>query len=509
MKGTLRGVTGRAVILLLLAMVVQPVYAEEALPQRGWHQEEDGRWIYLDSDGMPKTDTWILGKDKNHYYLDEEGYMATNRVIESGEHIYYVGEDGTRRANCWASQSNWDGAVCDQDVETVWYYFGANGRAKRRENRAVRLKNSSGDTRKYFFDSDGHMLSGWQRIEKSSGGYDIYYLGDENQGHAHTQWQYLEPPEDEEILADPMAEYDGYEMFYFGWGGTLERWGVTGVEGNHYAFDDNGVMITGWYPGDSPGSPDQEEDGINRYFDPQTGIMATGWLYACDPDSDEGSDPHWFYCDKKSGYVYNEGGRDSDAVLAWKRIQDQIYVFDDYGHMVTGLIGTGDQDVSDSNFADPEYDFTGAGEIGGKGTARPAGIYYLSQEEDTLGQMYRDGRRTLEVDGEQATYYFHGAGWAYTNALVEGAIYGEDGTRLESDSGWEVFTLEQDIYEKGQIGAHENMVQPRSNAQARIPAGSKVLINRSGKVKKSGKLKVDGVRYQVWDYIAYESEPDM
>lgn len=60
-------------ITLLSVSAVLPAFGEEeAEKKRGWQQEEDGRWFYLDSNGDRKTDTWIRGTDRNHYYLDEE-----------------------------------------------------------------------------------------------------------------------------------------------------------------------------------------------------------------------------------------------------------------------------------------------------------------------------------------------------------------------------------------------------------------------------------------------------
>lgn len=503
-------------ITLLSVSAVLPAFGEEeAEKKRGWQQEEDGRWFYLDSNGDRKTDTWIRGTDRNHYYLDEDGYMATDTIIENGDKIYYVDHRGIRVANRWASQSNWDN-LCDQEVDTVWYYLGANGTAKRRENHAYHIRDEAGELQKYFFDSDGHMLSGWQQIENNDGNYDIYYLGDENQGHVHTQWQYLIPPEgdDEEILTDPAKAYDGYEMFYFGWDGKMKRSDECELEnGQRFGFDENGVMITGWAPAVHPVNPNHEDSedenfGVNRYYDQVTGIMVKGWLFSLDPDSDEGSDPHWFYCDKKDGYLYNEGGRDSDSVLGWKKIDGQVYFFDDHGRMVTGLISTGGNDIGDSPFMESEFDYLeNTGVIGKGGNAKPAGIYYLSQNEATLGQMAKGKRIRLSLDGDSATYHFHNAGWAYANALVDDRIYGEDGAMLESDSGWEVFVMENDIYDKHDIREEDGELTVRDGAEPLIKTGESVIINKTGKVKKKGSAKVEGVKYDVTDYVAIE-RPD-
>lgn len=501
-------------ISLLSASLMLPAFGEEDAKTAGWQQEEDGRWVYLDSAGEPKTDTWVLGADRNHYYLDENGYMAVSAIIEDGDDIYYVDENGVRVRNQWASRSNAD-EIWDEDVDTIWYYIGPKGKARKQENHAYHIRDGAGELKKYFFDADGHMLSGWQKIINNDGNYDTYYLGDENQGYVHTQWQYLMVPDDpdDDILQDPSKDYDGYEMFYFGWDGKMKISDESKLEnGYQFGFDENGVMVTGWAPAIhsyNPNRPGNDSDrdnlGMNRYYDEVTGIMATGWLYTTDPDADGSGDPHWFYCDKKDGYLYNEGGKDSDAVLGWKKIDGHVYFFDDNGHMVTGLISTGGNDIDDSAFREGEFDYLeNTGVIGKGGNAKPAGIYYLSQNEGTLGQMAKGKRIRLSLDGDVATYHFNNAGWAYANALVDDRIYGEDGAMLYSDSGWELFTMDRDIYGKDDIREEDGAVTVRDGAEPLIEAGEAVIINKSGKVKKKGTVKVEGIQYDVADYVAAE-----
>ncbi len=511
MKRTLQQAFAVCMISLLSASMILPAFGEEESEKTGWVQEADGRWACLDSNGEKKTSTWVLGKDRNHYYLDDDGYMAAGTVVDDGDDIYYVDEKGVRVVNCWASQSNADG-LWDEDVDTIWYYIGPKGKVKKQENHAYHIKDRAGEMQKYFFDDEGHMLSGWQKILNNDGNYDTYYLGNENQGYVHTQWQYLMVPDDpdDEILDNPSKSYDGYEMFYFGWDGKMKRSDESKLEnGQQFGFDENGVMLTGWAPAihsynpNRPGNDSSRDNlGINRYYDEVTGIMATGWLYTTDPDTDGSGDPHWFYCDKEDGYLYNEGGKDSDGVLGWKKIDGQIYFFDDYGHLVTGLISTGDNDVSGSPFAESEFDFTGTGVIGTGGNARPAGIYYLSQNEGTLGQMVKGKRIHLSVDGESETYHFSNAGWAYANVLVDDHIYGDDGAMLHSDSGWEIFTMDKDIYDKDDIREDDGDVTVRTGAEPLIRAGETVIVNKSGKVKKKGNIKVEGTHYDVTDYVA-------
>ncbi len=296
-------------ICALAAQVVAPqgAAALAAEQERGWKQEEDGRWIYLDRDGERLTDTWIKEDGKDCYYLDADGYMAVDTIIKD-DYIYYVDENGRRARNCWASESNAD-QICDMEVETLWYYFDSKGRARNEEGKGLKLK-TDGVERRYFFDSDGHMLSGWQEVNG-----DIYYFGTEDQGFARLQWQYLEP--NEEMLKDVDKDYDTMEMFYFGYDDKMSRNSDSTLGGKHFYFDQNGVMVKGWYPGISPAEgADSAEFDMNMYYDEVTGERAAGWFYAYDPDDDgKNGEPHWFYCDKVKGTVYNINGKDSDEQI--------------------------------------------------------------------------------------------------------------------------------------------------------------------------------------------------
>ena len=176
----------------------------------GWKQEEDGRWYYLERSGERLTDDWIRTENGYYFYLDSDGYMVTDTIIEDGDDLYYVDVNGCRVTNQWVSRPNEDDE-CEQDVHTLWYYFGRHGRAERTEGKTVYIPNSSGERQKYFFDDDGHMLTGWQSITNSSGDVDTYYLGDENQGYAHLMWQYIQP--DYEFMEETDEDYDGDEMF--------------------------------------------------------------------------------------------------------------------------------------------------------------------------------------------------------------------------------------------------------------------------------------------------------
>ena len=87
-------------------------------------------------------------------------------------------------------------------------------------------------------------------------------------------------------------------------------------------------------------------------------------------------------------------------------------------------------------------------------------------------------------------------GRAYTNTLVDGKVYGPDGTRIQSDNGWDIVTVEEDVYKDSDYSGADL----KENAKPVIMAGS------SGKLKKNGKVKLDGVTYQVKNYAVQVTE---
>lgn len=471
-----------------------------AAAQRGWQQEGD-KWVYYDTSGEKVTSSWVKGADGERYYVDEEGCMVVNTIVKDGKDIYYTNEDGVRVKNQWASEPNVDG-ICDQDVDILWYYFGDDGKAITREEKAVKLT-VDGQERTYFFDSDGHMLNGWQRIQEASGDTHTYYLGNENEGYAHQAWQYLEPdeknetvnPGDNAITNNPEEEeYDGAEMYYFGWRERATT-GESLIDDKWYFFDDNGVMLRGWQPRVMINGA---HVGINRYYDQVTGARMSGWLYAYGVD-ESADDPYWFYLGEKDGIPFNEGAKDSDDRLAFKEIKGLTYFFDQQGRMITGLISTGGKGLADCKAIQEKY-WGLKGDIGkGKGK-KPAGIYYLSLEDRNLGKLITSRRINVGTDEEPLYYHFDSSGRAYENAMVNGYIYGDDGLMLRSRQNWALIDIENDIYLSKDYSRGE--LKDLDTAVAVIPSGSQVLISTSGKVKKEGIVQSGGVTYRISNYIA-------
>ena len=170
--------------------------------------------------------------------------------------------------------------------------------------------------------------------------------------------------------------------------------------------------------------------------------------------------------------------------VAAKVIKNNTFLFDDKGRMVTGLVeitgGTGE--------ADDKGIVRHVNRVGGK--ALIEGIYYFSTDDGSQEGTMATGKVTVDDEGDKYTYYFDKSGRAYKNTLIKGAVYGADGRRLEAEDGskYELIPVEAITDENG---------------KSVIPAGSQVIVNSNGTVKRSAsKIEIDGVNYKVVDYVA-------
>lgn len=171
----------KRMLMVLSAAACMVLGTSFAAYAKGWERLEDGSWIYLDSYGDRVSCQWEKSGDL-YFWLDDDGIMATDQIVDDGGNIYYVDSAGARVYNRWISVENQDDdEVNGNEVETLWYYFGSSGKAYRSEGDLI--KKTVGDG-VYFFDEDGRMASGW--VDDSG---ETYYCGGENQGWAQSGWQ--------------------------------------------------------------------------------------------------------------------------------------------------------------------------------------------------------------------------------------------------------------------------------------------------------------------------------
>jgi len=138
---------------------------------------------------------------------------------------------------------------------TGWWYNFADGNWAKGWERLP----WSGGTNEFYFNNNGYMVTGWQKLQKNE--IEGWFYFDVNTGCMLTGWQKLQ-------------WLGGVDWFY---------------------FDEGGFMLTDWQELEWSGGVDK------FYFDKVNGNMKTGWIL---------DEIHWFFLDKitgamKKGWVFD------------------------------------------------------------------------------------------------------------------------------------------------------------------------------------------------------------
>lgn len=282
----------------------------------GW-VEENGSFKFYEEDDQFSTDAWKKRGD-HWYYLNEDGEVATNAQIDE----YYVDSTGKRVLDQWVSVENEDVWDSPDAAEYHWYYYGRNGKA------AVSKWQKVGNGW-YYFNEDGHMVTGKVEIDNAT-----YYLGDENDGVMKTGWIQLEAENDDPELT--------HSWHYFEPNGKMvENQVDKKINGDHYTFVD-GVMQTGWFKlatktEDEKATPAQAFNQADKtaagyqYYEPESGKRVTGWkaIEGIEELSDEGEIYRFYF---KNGKPFH-----GKKGLELFTVDSKKYAFNTKGEMQTGL----------------------------------------------------------------------------------------------------------------------------------------------------------------------------
>lgn len=194
-------------------------------------ESADEEWYYFQSTGKMATNKKITYKGKT-YYFDSDGQMLTGWVTyDNNSNVdeansfdknmtFYCDETGARVEKDWIYSVEPGVEDDDADADEYWYYFKSSGKAQTGKG-----TNIKGQT--YLFDNSGRMLTGWvaksnseyaeigdenstEKLSDYKGG-DVYFCGDEDDGHAKkNKWfQTWKPSEYDE------ADEDNDQWWYY------------------------------------------------------------------------------------------------------------------------------------------------------------------------------------------------------------------------------------------------------------------------------------------------------
>lgn len=446
----------------------------------GWHYEQDGQKV---------TGRWIAGKSNTMYYVGNDGNMAVDTFIMGDQdQISYVDDSG-KRVIGWRQLDRKDGEASGE----AWYYFNINGDA-------VTGKKVI-DGKKYFFDENGKMLTGWVswtdrsaepftgNLEDKDG--DVYYCLDS--GETASGWLQIAPPIQEE---DDFGG-DGTAWYNFD-GGKVRTNTKEGLDGKDYIFTKDGKMVTGWAYKDGDnwtavtektdsGDIDRFKTDVTKfYYAKDDGSLAKNqWLKVkcfdkLTGDGDE--DTAWYYFDRKG----NLTGRQATATPADAMSDQGVYGPEIHTKVYKGNKGKyevkkgGDiynedaPTVTIKKVDNKYYMFNTIGKLAD-------GLIYLPKTLGRFQQGYynyddksalKPGAAVLKDDGRDYYYYFankNDSGYSLgqgVTGIVNGRLYYEGlAVMAEEGTGW------QPAY-----------IEPRDNRSI----SGLYLVDETGKVKGGG-----------------------
>ena len=304
---------------------------------KGW--ESDGYdWYYVDEYGTRLTAT-VKSSNGKKYYLGDDGRMVRDYLLEE-DNIYYFDENGEMVVNTWVAVDPYQVSDPILNGPTVYlYYFGPNGKAYKATEDIVKKVI---DGKRYLFDSEGRMLSGWINEEGEMWNYVdydtdpfdgfVYYAGDETDGVLREGWlQY-----DEGSMDDKYYERENIWLYFSSitnkkiYAENGEEYRERKINGRDYAFDDKGVMLMGWevqaatrwYADEYDSDPARVGSLVKKRW---SNVIPSKELSEEDYENDT---YRWFYSGANGEIVKN----------TMKKINGYYYAFDKKGRMKDGLV---------------------------------------------------------------------------------------------------------------------------------------------------------------------------
>ena len=407
-----------------------------SMAAQGWQQEGDD-WYYYDNNGDAVTDDWKKSGN-NWYYLGDEGYMMKNFLLEDGDNVYYLDGNGVMVTNAWVAVAPSDDDYEDDAPDHYWYYFQSNGRAVKASD-GIKKRDINGKT--YGFDEDGKMLYGFvdengDKLTDENPFMDaMYYFGDSDDGAMTKGWLQYMDGSDESAAIGWTKDYDDLTELWFYFNpsngkltkSTDSEPKTKTINGNKYAFDENGVMISSW-------SVDTATQSKYYNEDTQGWLSKNKWIWAIPDESINESDYNddtyrWFYADGSGKAVTNQ----------LKKIGGKKYLFDSVGRMKSGLVTlnnneklvkaidadeTKGTDLIQGNFVDSD---------GNPDSVRANGVYYFG-DEATDGSMKTGKSIKVEMSDDTYTFGFAKDGKGY-NSIESNKLY-VNGVLVSADSDY-------------------------------------------------------------------------
>ena len=192
---------GAVILALAMMLLLVPVMAQAGTWRQNyigwWWQEADGswpsnewksingNWYLFDADGYIRYGWYWDGT--NWYYLGgkSDGAMKTGWQVVNGN-WYYMYKDGRMAANTWIGSCyvNSSGVWIQNAVKSQWIQSGNRWWYRHPDGSYTANNWETINNKKYHFDKNGWMQTGWQKIDGI-----WYYLGPAGSGAMRSsQW---------------------------------------------------------------------------------------------------------------------------------------------------------------------------------------------------------------------------------------------------------------------------------------------------------------------------------
>ena len=315
--------------------------------------EVDRNKYYVNSDGYAVFNSWIE-KDGNFYYAGNEGKLYLDGVYDIEGYKYYLNIDGAMQKG-WSDDYNYYGDPEDgylingfQELEipndfiteqakerTAWFYFDTNSYKRVYAEYDDYITKTIGG-RKYCFDQNGIIRTGWRMIKDTTPvmkGY-MYFVDETTDEFKYGEavsntWYAVEPPSDVVPAAD-------VRYFYFNGQGQprtapVGKLSKVRLDNKTFLFNEYGYAVYGI----------QQVDNDFYYFGPsvQDCSMKTG-LFNRDIDGSEDNASFFFEEDGrgltgvKNGKLYYKGKlqmADQEQKYAGIKVNNLVYLVNSSG----------------------------------------------------------------------------------------------------------------------------------------------------------------------------------
>lgn len=343
-------------------------------------------WVYSEGKEGEKAEGWYyMGRNgkfadgwknigEGRYNFDPKGRMRTGWYYEKGETYYFGEEDGAMWRGWLCLEFDEDNPPKEGEIakeyrkageDARWFFFQNNGKAKKSPKGTYEQENIHG--KKYYFDQNGAMLTGWQPVrekaaEKDASGVSRFvYLGGVNDGAmVRKQWKQLSvhpsDREEEKLIAetgqDGLPKKGQKEWYYFKNNGSpayLEQ-GAASMDDatvetksgsyfvNEYGCRRTGLVkilsgdktLTGYFG--AKGSDGQMQVGKQTGIQDEDGQKLTFYFNTAGGNKGAG------YSGEKDGYLYYNGllvTADGDSDYEVYQVENRYYLVDRQGKVQT------------------------------------------------------------------------------------------------------------------------------------------------------------------------------